>query len=219
MKLNLERGQMVVFDGDSLTNRRSVGSPDTWPYLRLMSWDRPWPDMMAEMLFCWRAELNLSFFNAASAGSTCRGIAERFEDNVLAREPDWTIASLAGNDVRVGVPTEEFRATMTRYADRLVEEAGAQVLFWGLSEHGPDYPKADTMEGRRAFYDILREIAAAGEDVYYADLGPRLAETARLLRQQSECHTIYGDNGHFNAVGNLIIAGEMLRVFGVVAEP
>jgi lysophospholipase L1-like esterase len=206
-----------VTDGDSLTNRRSAGRPDTWPFLRLMNWDKPWPDMMAEMLFCWRPELNLSFFNAASSGSTCRGMVERFESNVLAREPDWVIASVAGNDVRVGVPAEEFRSTMSAYADRLTDEAGARILFWGMSDCGPDYPKADTMEGRRAFYAILSEIAEGTDGVHYADIGPRVAEKARILKQQSECHTIYGDNGHFNAVGNLIIAGEILRLFGVVS--
>ncbi len=216
MKLDFRKDQMIVTDGDSLTNRRSAGRPDTWPFLRLMNWDKPWPDMMAEILFCWRPELNLSFFNAASSGSTCRGMAERFEENVLAREPDWVIASVAGNDVRVGVPAEEFRSTMSVYADRLTDEAGAQVLFWGLSDCGPDYPKADTMEGRRAFYAMLREIAEGTDGAHYADIGPRVAEKAGILKQQSECHTIYGDNGHFNAVGNLVIAGEILRLFGVV---
>ncbi len=218
MKRKLEKGQLIVFDGDSLTNRRSAGRPDTWPYLRLTNWDKPWPEMMAEMLFCWRPELNLSFFNAASAGSTCRGLAERFETNVLARQPDWVITSLAGNDVRVGVPADEFRTTMTAYARRLTEEVRAQVLFWGMSEHGPDYPKAETMDERRVFYGILCDIASALEAVHYVDVGPRVAAKARALREQSECHTIYGDNGHFNAVGNMILAGEMLRVLGIVVD-
>jgi len=217
MALKFEKDQMIVFDGDSLTNRRSAGRPDTWPFLRLMAWDKPWPDMMAEMLFCWRPELHLSFFNAASAGSTCRGMIERFEDNVLARKPKWVIASLAGNDLRVGVTIEEFRTTLTTYATRLTE-AGAQVLFFGLSEHGPDYPKADTLMGRRAFYSALEAIAAEVDGVHYVDIGPRLAAKARLLREHSEWHTIYGDGGHFNAVGNMILAGEMLRVFWVVTD-
>jgi len=216
MKLRLEKDQLIVFDGDSLTNRRSMGRQDTWPFLRLMNWAKPWPDMMAEMLFCWRPDLNLSFFNAASGGSSCRGMAERFETNVLARKPQWVIASIAGNDVRIGVSVDEFRTTMTTYARRLREEADAQVLFFGLSKHGPDFPKADTMPGRREFYDILDDIAARTDGVYYVDIGPPLATKAMILRQQSECHTIYGDAGHFNAVGNMIVAGEMLRIFGIV---
>ena len=215
--MELRKGQLILFDGDSLANRRSAARPDTWPFLRLMNWDKTWPDMMAEMLFCWRPELNLSFFNAASAGSTCRGLAERFEANVLSRKPGCVIASLAGNDARVGVPAEEFRETMAAYARRLAEEAGAEVLFVGLSEHGPDYPRAHTLSARRAYYDILSDIAAGIDGVYYADIRPPLAAKAAALREQSAYHTLYADAGHFNATGHLMVAGEILRIFGVVS--
>jgi lysophospholipase L1-like esterase len=209
---------MIVFDGDSLSNRRSAGNPDTWPFLRLMNWDKPWPDMLAEMLFCWCPELNLKFFNAASGGSTCRGMAERFEERVLSRQPDWTIASVAGNDVRVGIPADEYRDVMTTYARRLTEEVGGQVLYFGLSECGPDYPerKVQSMDGRKTMYAVLEEIAAGMDGVHYVDIGPSVAAKAKVLKTQSELHTIYGDGGHFNAVGNMIVAGEILRVFGII---
>jgi lysophospholipase L1-like esterase len=218
MPLELLPNQMIVSDGDSLSNRRSAGNPDTWPFLRLMNWDKPWPDIMAEMLFCWCPELKLKFFNAASGGSTCRGMAERFEERVLSRQPDWTIASVAGNDVRVGVPPDEYRDVMTTYARRLTEEVGGQVLYYGLSECGPDYPehKVQSMDGRRAMYTILEEIAAGMDGVHYVDIGPNVAAKSNALKEQSELHTIYGDGGHFNAVGNMIVAGEILRVFGIL---
>jgi lysophospholipase L1-like esterase len=214
----LSAKQLIICDGDSLTNRRSAKVPDTWPFLRLMNWDKTWADMMAEMLFCWRAELGLSFFNAALGGSTCRSLAERFESNVLARKPQWVIASVAGNDVRVGISAKEYRRTMTTYAKRLTTEADSQVLFFGVSEQGPDYPKPETLPARRAFYQILAEIAAATKRVHYVDIGPRLATKARSLREQYEGHTLYGDTGHFNAVGHMIVAGEILRAFGVVND-
>lgn len=212
----LTQGQLILFDGDSMTNRRTENRPDTWPYLRLMNWDRVWPEVMAELLFCWRPELNLSFFNAAAGGSTCRGLMNRLERNILIRQPGWVIVSVAGNDARVGVPHEEYRQTMSTYAQRITVETGAQILFLGVSQHGPDYPKADTMEARRAYYAILADIAKATAGVYYHDLGPALANQATILRQQSATHTIYGDTGHFNAVGHTMVAGQVLRYFGVV---
>lgn len=213
----LRPGDLIIFDGDSMTNRRSAGNPDTWPFLRLMNWDKPWPDLMAEILFCWCPELELRFFNAASAGSTARGLAERFQKNVLDRSPQWVVASVAGNDLRVGVPLAEYQTIMTDYARRLRAQ-GSQVLFFAVSQHGPDYPKGDTLEGRNAYYAILRQIAEDHPGVYYADIGPSLASKARALRRQSEFHTLYGDTGHFNAVGHLLVAGEILRVFGIVRE-
>lgn len=217
MTLEFKPNQMVVFDGDSMTNRRSSGNPDTWPFLRLMNWDKPWPDMMAEMLFCWRPELNLTFFNAASGGSTCRGMAERFEERVKSRKPDWVIASVAGNDTRVGVPHDEYRQTMTTYVEDVLSWGG-NVLLFGLSQCGPDYPeeKAKSMDGRREFYAILNDIAESHEGVHFRDVGPGVSSKAHTLHSQHEIHTIYGDGGHFNAVGQLIMAGEILGLFGVV---
>jgi hypothetical protein len=215
MGLTLRKNQLIICDGDSMTNRRSVGSPDTWPFLRLMNWDKPWPDYVAEILFCWRPELDLKFFNAASGGATCRTLAEKFEGSVLRRKPDWVICSVAGNDLRLRVPLAEYRERMTSYAGQLTG-AGCRVLFYGLSEHGPDYPKGGTMKGRRALYAVLKSIAGSLKGVHYVDLGSSVAAKAHALKKQHELHTIYGDAGHFNAVGNLILAGEILRVFGVV---
>ena len=137
---------------------------------------------------------------------------------MLSRKPGWTILSLAGNDSRVGVPLDEFRATMTTYAKRLTSEVRGQVLFFGLGERGPDYPEADGVDERGRYYAVLKDIAAAVKGVHYVDLGPSIAQKARVLKGQHELHTICGDGGHLNAVGNLIMAGEMLRLFGVVTE-
>ncbi len=216
MRLSFNKGDMIVFDGDSLTNRRSAGNPDTWPFLRLMNWDKPWTDMMSEMLFCWRPDLDLSFFNAASGGSTCLGMAERFEKNVLARKPNWVIASVAGNDARLSIPFDEYRDVMTNYAMRLRNEANCQVLFFAISECGPDYPNADKFPMRRPYYDILSSIAANIEGVQFMDIGPNVAKKSKLLKELHELHTIYSDGGHYNAVGNMIIAGEIMQAFGFV---
>lgn len=215
MTLTFSKGDMIIFDGDSLTNRRSAGNPDTWPFLRLMNWDKPWTDSMSEMLFCWHPDLQLSFFNAASGGSTCKGMAERFDANVLSRKPNWVIASVAGNDMRLDIPLEEYREVMTTYAQRL-RETNCQVLYFAISECGPDYPNADKFPGRRAYYDILRDIADNTEGVHYIDIGPNVAKKAIQLKELHELHTIYSDGGHYNAVGNMIIAGEIMQVFGFV---
>ena len=44
----LRRGQMIVFDGDSLTRRCGPPSYDNWPYLRLMNWQDSYADRVAE---------------------------------------------------------------------------------------------------------------------------------------------------------------------------
>jgi len=214
--LTFTQGQSVIFDGDSLTCRRSKNKPDTWPFLRLMNWDKSWADMFAEMLFCWRPELELSFYNGALGGSHCRDVMERFDHNVLSRKPDWVLLTLAGNDASQGIPEVEYRELMTTYARRLTDEAGAQVLFYGFSTYTPDYPHPDSIPQRRAYFDILADIATLIPGVHYRDIGPAFTKKAAALLKQHPLHTVYSDGGHLNAVGNMIIAGEMLNIFGIV---
>ena len=49
----------------------------------------------------------------------------------------------------------------------------------------------------------------------FVDAGTPLLRKARALFKQSPAHTIYSDGGHFNPVGNLIIAAEVLRALGI----
>ena len=103
--------------------------------------------------------------------------------------------------------------------DPATDYLDGKVLYFGLCDHGPDYDpdKVARMDVRRSYYGLLEEIAGEMGGVHYVDIGPGVAAKAHALREQNELHTIYGDTGHLNAVGNMIVAGEMLRVFGVVS--
>jgi lysophospholipase L1-like esterase len=219
MDLRFAPNQTVVCDGDSLTQR---GTPRrrSWPFLRLMGWDKPWPDVMDELLFCWRPDLNLTFHNAAVGGSTCRGLLERCEQTVLPHKPGWCLVSLGGNDATHEIPPDEFGETMTRYATAVHDASGGQTLFFGLSEQGPDYPafKRERLQQRRSYYARFAAIAEVYPFVHYVDFGPGLARKARLLQAQCELHSLYGDTGHFNALGHTVLAGEMLKAFGILRE-
>ncbi len=51
------------------------------------------------------------------------------------------------------------------------------------------------------------------------NVGTPLQRKARTLYKQSKAHTVYSDGGHFNSVGNVIIAAEALRALGVIMAP
>ncbi len=112
----VQRGQTILFDGDSLTSRRTPPSLDTWPYLEIMNWRITYADEVSRLLFCLRPDLKLTFHNAAVGGSTCRGLLRRFDDFVLPHRPDWVILTLGGNDARIGVPMPEFKQNKIRSA-------------------------------------------------------------------------------------------------------
>ncbi|MCW8132850.1 MAG: hypothetical protein KIS92_21060, partial [Planctomycetota bacterium] len=93
-----KRGDTIVFEGDSLTNRRRNPAMDTWPYLELMNWKRTYADEIARLLFCWRPDLRLNFRNAGVGGSSCREVENRWEKMVRPLKPNWIVMTLGGND-------------------------------------------------------------------------------------------------------------------------
>lgn len=208
----LQPGQTILFDGDSLTSRRSPKSPGTWPYLRLMNWDSTYADEIEHFLFCVRPDLGLQFRNVGVGGSCCRDVLDRLETHVVPARPDWVIMTLGGNDCRREIPLKEFRAAMTHYARRVAETSGGRLVFVAGFRPGPHYPQAKQARRTRLprYYRVLREVAQR-EDGVYLDVGKGLLARARLLYKQWPGHTVYSDGGHFNAVGNRIIAAEILN--------
>jgi len=214
-ELLLKRGQTVLFDGDSLTSRRLPGTLDTWPFLHLMNWHTTYADEVQKLVFCLRPELRLRFRNAAIGGSSSRDLVEKFDRMVLPWKPDWVILTICGNDVARGIRPAEFRRNMTAYCERVRDECGGRVVFVGGWRACPGVPEAKAASYRRRapYFRIQRELAAA-YDGLYVDAGKALQAKARQLYSQSPYHVVYSDGGHFNAVGNLIIAAEVLRALG-----
>jgi lysophospholipase L1-like esterase len=207
---------MIVFDGDSLTSRRRGGTMETWPYLRLMNWRRTYYEEVADWLFCIRPDLKLRFLNVGIGGSCCRNLPERLESRVLPARPDWVVMTIGGNDARREIPIREFRRTLTDYAGRVADTCGGKMAFVGGFRACPNLPEglSGKYSRRAAYYRVQREIADKTGGLY-VDAGRGLQARARMLYRQSPIHTVYSDGGHFNTIGNRIIAAELLDAFGV----
>lgn len=209
----------IVFEGDSLTNRRMRPSLDNWAFLRLAAWDGCFGDEIAEWCFCVRPDLAWNFHNAGVGGSNIRDLTGRYAAMVAPHRPHLVILTIGNNDPHQGVGLEEFRELFDAYAVRLREDSGGRLLF--LGGFVPCAPlDQDPAVIRRAelsapYHAIAREVLAA-RDGLYLDAGAPLAAKARLLRDQSEYHTVYSDGRHLNAVGNTIVAAEVLQALGVL---
>ncbi len=203
----LRRGWTIVFDGDSITNRRVPPSLDTWPYLQLMNWQGTWADEVARLLFCWRPELRLGFHNVAVGGSIAADLDERAERFVLPHRPKLVLATVGSNDANRKIPTRDFERSVRSYVAK-VASAGGRVA-WVLNLPGVDGTRTKLEPYRR----VLRRVASA-EGGWCVDVGPAMLRAMRELRAQWDGHTIFSDGSHFNAVGATIIAGEVLRFLG-----
>ena len=211
----LEPEDLMLFDGDSLTSRRRGGSMDTWPYLRMMNWHQTWADEVERLLFALRPELDLRFRNAAISGSASIDLLEKFDHAVRPYSPDWVILTCGGNDLNRGIDLDDFRRNLSEYSRAVTEECDGRMAFlacWVPCPGAPEH-KAEAYPRRAEYYGVLRELAEEFDGLYI-DACPAMEEKAELLYEQSEAHTVYSDGGHFNELGNLIIAGEVLKAFG-----
>lgn len=212
LNVPLKKNDLVVFDGDSLTNRRTPPALDTWPYLRMMGWDRTYADLVAEFLFCYFPELRLRFHNVAIGGQGCRELAARLETAVVPLKPAWVILTIGGNDAARQVPTDEFARSLEHYMQRLRQASRGRLLILGgfrPCPHAPARP-AQVWKRRAAYDGILRKLAKR-YDGLWVDAGGTLFRKATALARSWPEHTVYADTGHLNAVGNRIVATEAIR--------
>ena len=214
MVLEFKKNDVVVFDGDSLTRRSMSINRNDWPYLRMMNWDKSYADLVEELVFSWRPELDIKFFNTAIGGSTCKNLLSRYDECVLPLKPNWVIATVGTND-SVMESIEGFIVSLYEYLRIVKEFNNAKVLLLGGFKACSNYLGDAAFKNALPYYEALKQIAQETGN-YYLDIGEVLFNKSHILYQQSECHTVYSDGLHFNKLGNNIIAGEVLKFFGII---
>jgi len=195
-----EKNQTVIFEGDSLTKRGAPPHHNTWPYLRLMKWERTWADAFEELLFAWHPELNLKTVNNAAGGSNIKGMMERLDRLPVSAKPDWIIATIGNNDPHQGISVIEFETLVRGY----VEKARCKLLFLGGFKP-PGNPSVP-------YCEVLARVAGETGN-HYLDAGGALREKQAVFHALNEIHTVYSDGAHLNELGSLVVAGEVLKFF------
>ena len=215
-KIEFKPKSTIIFDGDSLTNLRGGPGHSDWPYLRLMNWDRNWADLLAEYMFCWYPELELTMRNVAVGGSSTADILSRFDEFVAPHKPAWVLMTMGANDVNKNLSEEETRTNLKKYIEKLKSVSNGRLAIVGGFQLCPRAPqsKADKYPQQQARTEIIREVLE-NNDAVFIDIGDGLKEKADTLYQQWEGHTIYCDiDSHFSQLGSMIIAGEVMRELG-----
>ncbi len=210
--IELKHGQTLLFEGDSLTSRLSSPAHDTWPYLRLLNWQRTYADVIEEWLFCNLPEFGFQFRNSAVAGSSMGEILARFDINVPVIRPDWIIMTTMCNDGARGVTQSQFRHELLSYANSAYELCGVRLFIIG------NFPALDN-RNLAEYYTTAREVLTETHGVWF-DIGEPLRAKEQTLTNINPVHTIFSDGEvHFNEVGNQIIAFLVLEAMGVLRLP
>jgi len=215
VSLNFRENDIVIFEGDSITRRAMNVNRTDWAYLRMMNWAESYANIAEELIFSWKPELNLKFLHSAIGGSTVKNLLERFDECVKPFKPNWIILTIGNNDVH-SIELEEFSRLIKQYAAHVNGELSAKLVFLGGFKELPNY-QGDTSGFIKTipYHKELKRIASETGN-YYIDVGEALAEKMDVLCRQYELHTAYGDGLHFNKLGNTIIAGEVLKAFGII---
>jgi len=211
----------ILFEGDSLTRFASLPSLDTWPWMRMTGSHYGYPEKVGDWIFCNRPDLNLSCRVGAVGGSRLYDVIERFERITEVYKPGIVVMTIGTNDRNRSVPLSDFRAQAETYCKRLQDLCGGKVLYLGNMPvtNLDDRPETKAIrESKRPYAATMAEIVEA-HDGLAVDLGTLLGKRMASLVKLWPGHTIYHDGTHFNAVGNEIVAGVVLRALGLITTP
>lgn len=122
------QGQRIVMIGDSITDcgRRDAFAPYGNGYVSLVH----------AFITARYPELGLSFENRGVGGDTVRHLEARWDEDVIALQPDWLSVKIGINDVwrafgdnaHEAVPPGEYEATLRRLLRRAVDETGCKLI-------------------------------------------------------------------------------------------
>lgn len=201
------RPYVIVAFGDSLTASTQVAK------------ELRWTSLLETMLRKNVPDRGIVVFNAGGNGNTSREGLVRMENDVLARRPNLVLVEFV-NDATFQparhVSLEEFARNCREMHDRIVRQAGAQMLCW------PCTPilNAKHAWGKHPFY-----ASAGGIDDYQNSYRKCLAEVCRELRMplvdmdtifrngfkdHGEDFYILPDGIHYREAGNRLIADSLL---------
>ncbi len=203
-----ERGQKVVFIGDSITDcgRRDASAPYGNGYVSLVR----------GFVIGRYPELGLTFENRGIGGDTVRHLDARWEADVMAERPDWLSVKIGINDVwrsfdsagQGAVSLDEYESTYRRLLQTAVDRTGCRLIVAEpyVIEAGP----ADPMRAQMDRYGLVARKLAAEFDAVNVQTQ---AAFDRALATTTPGDWA-DDRIHPNLAGHAVIAQAFLRAIG-----
>ena len=206
--MHFQNGQKILFIGDSITDcgRRELSAPYGSGYMSLVR----------AMILARYPEMGLRFENRGIGGNTVRHLAERWDADVIAEQPEWLSVMIGINDVwrsfdRGGdgaVGIEEYESTYRGLLADAVARTGCRLI---VAE--PYMIEADRTDPMRAQMDTYGKVArglAAEFDALLVQTQPAFDRALEFAPAEAWAN----DRIHPNLEGHGVIAIEYLRAIG-----
>ena len=200
--------QKIVFIGDSITDcGRTAATP---PY------GSGYVSIVRNLLVARYPELALTILNRGTSGNTVRDLAQRWEKDVIAEQPDWLAVMIGINDCwrrfagrdSEAVLLPEYEATLRRLLDRTRAATSAHLILMQpyMIEPNTDQPMRHEMDNYSA-------IVSALATQYKALLVPTQAAWDAALAHSTPSDWSE-DKIHPTAPGHAVMALAFLRAVG-----
>lgn len=207
MGMKLESGQSLLFIGDSITDAGRTG--------QFPPFGQGYVNFLRALVMSRRPELTLKFVNHGIGGNTIRDLAERWERDVLAEQPDHLFVMIGINDVsrrfaageqaEFHVPLAEFVENYERVLQTSVEAGIRRIRLCGCFFIEPN--REEPMRAMCDRYNAAVADLAKRQGLPFID---QQAVFDRLLQHQHPM-TIAPDRVHPSPHGHTAMAEEIYR--------
>jgi lysophospholipase L1-like esterase len=204
-KVELKKGDHILFFGDSLTALAGKEEPKTYVtkgYVRIVR------DMLQET----HKDKDIAVDWVATGGHTVPDLLERVDRDVIAKKPTIVVIQIGCNDAR-RLPKERFRASLEDLIDRL-QKAHIQVIQCTLTSVGEKHDGTNKDDPKlEEFAEIERQVAQA-KQVPLNDLRKAFVAYWKTSNPDNKANGILTyDGNHFNDKGHQFVAEQMLKKF------
>lgn len=202
-KVELKKGDRIIFFGDSLTALAGTEEPKKFVskgYVRIVR----------ETLDKTHKDLHVDW--VATGGHTVPDLLKRVDKDVIAKKPSIVVIQIGCNDAR-RIPQETFQASLEALIDRL-KKADIQVIQCTLTSVGEKHDGTNKDDAKlEAFAETQRQVAKS-KNVPINDL--RMAFVNHWKKNNAENRAsgiLTYDGNHFNDEGHRFVAAQMLKMF------
>ncbi len=203
-----EHKQKVLFIGDSITDtgRRDVNAPFGNGYMSLVR----------AMTIARYPYLGLKWENRGIGGDTVRHLAARWQQDVIAEQPDWLSVKIGINDVwrsldRNGdgaVSVDEYETTYRELLKAAVEFTGCKLII--AEPYVIESNRQDPMRVQMEQYARVARKLAEEFDAVQVHTQEAFDEAVKTTGETAWAH----DRIHPNLEGHAVIANAFLRAIG-----
>jgi lysophospholipase L1-like esterase len=210
--MKLQKGQTVLFTGDSITDCGRARPVGTMPN----GLGDGYVSHIQSLLSATYPSRNIVVLNTGNSGARVTDLEARWQDEILNYHPDWLSVMIGINDVwrQFDAPHLPVQITIDRY-EAVYRKilALARPTLKGLVLMTPYYIESNPADPMRRMMDdyskIVKKLAVEFDAVF---VDTQAAFNSYMIHQPTQ--TLCGDRVHPNRPGHMVIARAFLTAMG-----